>query len=322
MRKALIVGINDYPTAPLRGCVNDANKMEEALKKHQDSSRNFDCKKLIAPTQSITKASLKKNVEELFAFQTDIALFYFSGHGTENNLGGYLVTQDATTYDEGLSMQEVLTLANISKAHEVVIILDCCYSGVFGSVPALSSSGVNLREGISVLTSSSASQTSIEVGGNGIFTKLVYEALQGGASDVLGNVTVASVYAYADQILGAWDQRPLLKSHVSKLLPIRKCNPQVDPSILRLLSDYFKNSDYTYPLDPTYEWDKHEAGPNYQTRNPEHELIFKHFQKYRDAHLLVPVGEEHLYYAAVHSKACKLTALGQFYWTLASQGKI
>jgi len=290
--------------------------MEEVLKKHQDGSRNFDCKKLLAPTQSITKASRKRNVEELFAYQTDIALFYFSGHGTENNLGGYLVTQDARAYDE------VLTLANISKAHEVVIILDCCYSGVFGSVPALSNSAINLREGISVLTASSADQPSMEVSGNGIFTKLVYEALQGGASDVLGNVTVASVYAYADQILGAWDQRPLLKSHVSKLLPLRRCKPQVDPSILRLLSDYFETSDYTYPLDPSYEWDKHEAGPDYQTRNHEHELIFKHFQKYRDAHLLVPVGEEHLYYAAVRSKACKLTALGQFYWTLAKQGRI
>ncbi len=322
MRKALIVGINAYPTAPLSGCVNDANKMEEVLKKHEDGSRNFDCKKLLAPTQSITKAILKRNVEELFAYQTDIALFYFSGHGTENNLGGYLVTQDATAYDEGLSMQEVLTLANISKAREVVIILDCCYSGVFGSVPALNNSAVNLREGISVLTASSADQPSMEVSGNGIFTKLVYEALQGGASDVLGNITVASVYAYADQILGAWDQRPLLKSHVSKLLPLRKCKPQVDPSILRLLSDYFETSDYTYPLDPSHEWDKHEAGPEYQTRNHEHELIFKHFQKYRDAHLLVPVGEEHLYYAAIHSKACKLTALGQFYWNLAKQGRI
>ncbi len=322
MRKALIVGIDDYPSAPLSGCVNDANKMEEVLKKHQDGSRNFDCKKLITPDHRITRSSLKKHVEDLFAYQTDVALFYFSGHGTENNLGGYLVTQDARAYDEGLPMQEVLTLANNSKAHEVVIILDCCNSGAFGAIPAINNTLVNLREGISVLTASLADQSSMEENGNGIFTKLIYEALQGGASDVIGSVTVASMYAYADQILGAWDQRPLLKSHVSKLLPLRKCKPQVDPSILRLLPDYFETSDYIYPLDPSYEWDKHEAGPEYQMRNLEHEAIFKHFQKYRDAHLLVPVGEDHLYYAAIHSKACKLTALGQFYWTLANQGKI
>ncbi len=130
------------------------------------------------------------------------------------------------------------------------------------------------------------------------------------------------MYAYADQVLGAWDQRPLLKSHVAKLLPIRKCNPQVDPSILRLLPEYFKTSDYIYPLDASYEHDKHEASAELQAHNREHETIFKHLQKYRDAHLLVPVGEEHLYYAAIHGTGCKLTALGQFYWTLANQGKI
>src|SRR6266496_4779109 len=322
MRKALIVGIDDYPSAPLNGCVNDANKMEDVLKKHQDGSRNFDCRKLITPDRQITRSSLRREVEELFAYQTDIALFYFSGHGTENNLGGYLVTQDAKAYDEGLSMKDVLTLANKSKAHEVVIILDCCYSGAFGKMPKVDNISTNLREGISVLTASSAHQPSMEVNGNGIFTKLVYEALQGGASDVLGHVTMASVYTYADQILGAWDQRPLLKSHVSKLLSLRFCSPQVDPSILRLLPDYFETSSYLYPLDPSYEWDKHEVGPEFQTRNLAHEAILKHFQKYRDAHLLVPVGEEHLYYAAIHSKACKLTALGQFYWTLAHEGKL
>ncbi len=322
MRKALIVGINDYPIAPLSGCINDANKLEEVLKRNEDGSRNFDCKKLVAPSQSITKAILKSYVDELFAYQTDVALFYFSGHGTENNLGGYLVTQDTKGYDEGLPMQELLTLANNSKAHEVVIILDCCHSGAFGAIPALNNNGAYLREGVSVLTASLASQPSIEANGSGIFTRLIYEALKGGASDVLGNVTVVSVYAYADQILGAWDQRPLLKSHVSKLLPLRRCKPQVEPTILRSLPDYFPTNDYTYPLDPSYEWDKHEAGPDYQTRDSEHERIFKHFQIYRDAHLLVPVGEEHLYYAAVRSKSCRLTALGQFYWNLATQGKI
>src|SRR6266849_5540372 len=150
MRKALIVGIDAYQSAPLTGCVNDANKMEEVLRRNEDGSPNFDCKKLVAPTQSITKAILKRNVEELFAYQTDVALFYFSGHGTENNLGGYLVTQDAKAYDEGFSMQEVLTLANNSKVREVFIILDCCHSGALGSIPAVQNFNANIKEGVSI----------------------------------------------------------------------------------------------------------------------------------------------------------------------------
>ncbi len=31
LRKALLVGINAYPGAPLRGCINDVNQMRELL---------------------------------------------------------------------------------------------------------------------------------------------------------------------------------------------------------------------------------------------------------------------------------------------------
>ena len=38
--------------------------------------------------------------------------------------------------------------------------------------------------------------------------------------------------------------------------------------------------------------------------------------------LVCPVGEEHMYYAAMNSKSCKLTPLGQHYWNLVKSGKI
>lgn len=96
MRKALIVGIDDYPNAPLSGCVNDANKITALLRKHENKSRNFDCRVLTAETNTtvtITKASLKKAIKELFAGSPEIALLYFSGHGFLDDLGGYLVLQ-------------------------------------------------------------------------------------------------------------------------------------------------------------------------------------------------------------------------------------
>jgi hypothetical protein len=324
MRRALIIGIDNYPDAPLTGCVNDANRIAGILARHQDGSPNFECKNFVAPNATITRAIFRKNIEELFAHPAEVTLFYFSGHGTENNLGGYLVTPDARHYDEGVAMQDILTLANKSRGRidEVVIILDCCHSGWMGDVPAIQNDNAMLREGVSVLTASRGSQSALEQNGGGIFTSLICEALDGGASDVIGNITVASIYAYADQILGAWDQRPLFKSHVSKLLTLRKCQPLVDPAILRLLPTYFSTSDYEYPLDPSYEPDKRPLGPEYQMHNLEHEQIFQHLQKYRDAQLLVPVGESHLYFAAIHCKACKLTALGQFYWSLVEKRKI
>ena len=128
------------------------------LTKNEDSSPNFECRKLIAPnggaSPTISRALLKKEIETLFKDKAEVALLYFSGHGTVNNLGGYLVTEDAKSYDEGVSMTDVLTMANASKAEEVVIILDCCHSGNLGNVPAIDNMKAMLREGVSILTAS------------------------------------------------------------------------------------------------------------------------------------------------------------------------
>ncbi len=324
MKKALLIGIDDYPTSPLSGCVEDANKIENLLSKNEDGSPNFVCKKLTTPQNKITRALLKRQIKELFDTPADIALLYFSGHGTENNLGGYLVTPDAEVYDEGVTMTDVLTFANNSQAKEIVIILDSCNSGAFGAIPAIGKQNENavLREGISILTASRSSEPAIATGSGSVFTSLICDALDGGAVDVLGKVTVASIYAYADQTLGPWDQRPLFKSHVSKLCAIRMCEPQVKLEKLRLLPEYFPTSDFEYSLDPSYEPDRDEKSLKKWPRNVEHQEIFANLQKYRSAHLVEPVDEEHMYYAAMNSKKCRLTPLGRFYWSLANRGKI
>ena len=42
MRKALIVGFNNYPSASLSSCINDATKMASVLEKNGDGSPNFE----------------------------------------------------------------------------------------------------------------------------------------------------------------------------------------------------------------------------------------------------------------------------------------
>lgn len=233
MRRALCVGIDLYTFGELQGCVSDARRMAELLQRHHDGSPNFECKVLVAPvggdTNVVTRPKLRQAIEQLFRDKADVALLHFSGHGTENNLGGYLVTQDAERYDEGLPMTDVLKMANDSKADEVVILLDCCHSGHMGNVPVVDNNSSLLREGVSIITASRGDQPSVEVEGGGLLTSLVVDALEGGAADVLGDVTVPSVYASVEAALGAWDQRPLFKSHLSKVIPLRKkCRGHVD----------------------------------------------------------------------------------------------
>ena len=59
-----------------------------------------------------------------------------------------------------------------------------------------------------------------------------------------------------------------------------------------------------------------------KTVDKNHEAIFELLQKYVKLNLVVPVGEMHMYYAAINNKSCKLTALGQHYWNLVKKETI
>jgi uncharacterized caspase-like protein len=316
MRRALLVGIDDYPEDPLAGCINDATAMERLLRRHDDGRVNFDTQLLTSDDETITRARLRGAVDQLFIDAADVALLYFSGHGTENNLGGYLVTPDATLYDEGLSLGDVLALANRAKQiTEVAIIIDSCHSGWLGAVPAVDNMHASLREGLSILTATRSSQPALERGESGVFTGLVCSALDGGAADILGNVSVASIYAYVDQALGAWDQRPLFKSHVSRMLSLRTAKPAIDIAILRRLPEWFASPEAEFPLSPRHE---HSAEPH----DSDAESTFRSLQRCNRVKLVEPIAEEDMYYAAVNSTGCRLTALGRFHWKLAKDGRI
>ncbi len=86
-----MVGIDHYKNiGGLHGCVNDANEVKSALERNGDGSVNFDIKLLTASTEedSIKKSVLKDEIVNLFKIDTDIALFYFAGHGYVEIVGG------------------------------------------------------------------------------------------------------------------------------------------------------------------------------------------------------------------------------------------
>jgi len=109
--------------------------------------------------------------------------------------------------------------------------------------------------------------------------------------------------------------RGLFKSHVSRLLSLRHCRPSIAFSTLRKLWAYSPDVSDEYALDPSYE-------PEAEPKNTEHEEIFGDLQQFRAARLLETVGEEHMYFAAMNSKTCRLTPTGRHYWRLANDGKL
>ncbi|MES2191525.1 MAG: caspase family protein [Pseudomonadota bacterium] len=314
MRKALIVGINDYLASPLTGCVNDATSIATLLETHGDGSPNFGVRLITGPPTQVTRQVLRAAIEELFSGDSDMALLFFAGHGYVKSTGGYLVTVDAKKYDEGVSMDEILKVANDSKARNKVVMLDCCHSGAMGS-PALGSSHALLSEGLSVLTASRDSESALEKNGSGVFTSLLCDALQGGAADLRGNITPGSLYAYVDEALGAWDQRPIFKTNVTSFATLRRLNPKVPFETLRRITQYFSSPDAEHKLDPSYEDTEPSAEPTKVK-------IFKDLQKFQSVGLVVPVDAEFMYFAATNSKSCRLTALGYQYWRLVSEKKL
>lgn len=317
LKRALLVGIDDYDNySSLEGCVNDVAAIKPLLTRDENGDPNFSCIAKSSDTERITRESLLENLEALLAEGADVALLYFAGHGEELQADVSLVTQDGKGRTSGVKLSEVFTMVNASKLKEVIIILDCCFAGNAGKMPQLNLDLSTLRDGVSVLTASRGDQTSAETDeGRGLFSTYLEGALHGGAADVLGNVNVAGIYAYITESFSAWEQRPVFKANIDRLHVLRKVVPSVSLSNLRSVPDYFPDKDHLYQLDPSYEFTEDTADEN-------NVAVFQLFQRLRAARLLEPVDEEHLYFAAMNSKQCRLTRLGQHYWSLAKQGKI
>ncbi len=322
MRKALCVGIDSYENiSDLHGCVNDANGVKVALERNGDGTLNFSTKLMCATSEVsyITRTALKDAIQELFADESEIAVFYYAGHGSYDNLGGYLCTSEVNRADEGLSLDDVMGFVAQSKAQNKVIILDSCHSGFAGSSNEMKNYSV-LHNGTTILAACDENQYSSEENGHGVFTNLLIEALYGGAMNLLGEVSPGSIYSYIDRSLGGWEQRPIFKANIKTFVSLRRNAPPIAISDLRRITEFFNQPQDEFSLDPTYEPDKHEA--DIKEVNKEHEAIFKILQKYVSLNLVIPVGEEHMYYAAINHKSCKLTAQGQHYWNMVKKGTI
>jgi hypothetical protein len=317
MKRALLVGIDRYESmSPLTGCENDVEALTPLLWRNEDELLNFECVSKTSAEGPVSRRHLLDALDALLRPGADIALFYFAGHGQQVENDVVLVTQDGRAPDFGVSMSEILGKVQNSKVREVSIILDCCFAGTAGGVPQLGTDAAALRSGVSILTASRGNEVSVETPeGRGLFSTYLCGALEGGAADVLGKITIAGVYAYLSESFGSWNQRPMFKANVERLHELRRSSPAVPLSELRRLPEFFDTQDAELPLEPSYE-------PTAEPSDPEHEAIFAILQRCRAAKLVEPVGEQHMYWAAINNKSCRLTPLGKLYWSMAKQGRI
>lgn len=314
MRRALFVGINNYlHISPLGGCNSDAIEMSAVLSRHASGSPNFNSRVLTTAEHEVTRQHLLGNIQALFDGECDTALFYFAGHGHFDTTidEGLILAQDATGAADGIRISDILAMAmKATGIRNKIIILDCCQAGAAGENRALKGGSSVIGEGMTILTACKKSEYAQEVGGHGIFTGLLLQALHGGAANVLGAITPGSLYAFVDNALDTWEQRPVFKTNVARFISLREVAPLVPAETLRKLKEWFPEAESVFALDPTFE-------PTEQTFDPSNGEIFAQLQRCNRHSLIEPVDAEHMYFAAINGTGCRLTALGAYYRELA-----
>jgi metacaspase-1 len=132
-KKALCVGINDYPGSgnDLRGCVNDANAWAELLKNHFNfPSANV---KMLLDGQA-TKQNILNGLQDLIAGAEsgDVLVFTNSSHGTylADSNGDEFYDEAVCAVDVNIPDDELRRVFNqVPTGVKLTVILDNCHSG-------------------------------------------------------------------------------------------------------------------------------------------------------------------------------------------------
>lgn len=321
MRKALVVGVNHYEHGPaLHGCVDDAHSVKAVLERHGDGSVNFGVELLTGtgPTDRVEKLQLKDAIAALFADKHEVSLFYFAGHGHITTTGGYILAGDSLRGDDGIPLTDVLTLADKCPSENRIIVLDSCHSGIAGAPPGAQNVAI-LSEGMTILTASTEKQYASEVNGAGVFTALFVDALSGPAANLVGDITPGSVYSHIDQALGPWQQRPVFKTNVRNFVSLRKVQPPIPLAELQRIVEFFPMPGSEFALDPSFEPELKGREPGMIAPDPENTRKFAILQRYARLNLVAPKDAPHMWHAAVQSKSCRLTVVGEHWRSLVAK---
>ena len=312
-KRALLIGNNNYSgkgVTNLKGCHNDVNRMKEVLETHGKGDPNFS----VCDHTDLSNDRIKKEIEVLLKRDATYGLLYFSGHGRKKGGSGLICGTDTEIETNlGVSMDWILCQINASKVLEITIILDCCHAGAFGNVEFNEFELSTLRKGVTILAATTKDDVSIEFLKKGIFTTILYDGLKGAAADTLGHVTPVGLYNCAESILNPWKQRPVFKSSVDQMTPLRFCLPDVKKRIIRQICDngFFPDKAVTIKLSKSMLESENDRHQNYLT-----------LSAFAKSGLLSCPDRKTLIESTLNEESCQLSAYGKHIWELAKNKRI
>lgn len=154
-RKALLVGINDYPDPSnhLDGCVNDVYRISEVLQEY-----GFDPEEIrVVVNNRATAKGIRDRMDWLLkdTHEEDLRFFFYSGHGAQ--MPGSTIDWETDHNDECLvpydfdwTVENAFTdkeflnyYSNLEYGVNFIAMLDCCHSGGMTRNGLFKAKGIN-----------------------------------------------------------------------------------------------------------------------------------------------------------------------------------
>jgi hypothetical protein len=268
--KALLIGNATFedPALPqLHGPPRDVRLLLDALVHPERGLHD------LADVRSLVDrrcAELLVEIEQFFcrARKDDQLLLYYSGHGKSWNHVLYMCASDTRTsllVSTAVSAQTIDEIIKSSPSSRIVLILDCCHSGLVargkgGTRPAeLEIPEVLRGHGRYVLASTRGAELAADGVSASPFTRFLVEGLLSDAADVNqdGFVTVDEVYDYlCPRVMEVSRQRPqrAVDDAVAKLALARRPSSPDTTTARRLAgAQRVRRSDHQIKCDGVYQ---------------------------------------------------------------------
>lgn len=186
-RFALVIGNSAYKyVSPLRNAENDANDVAEELKRS-----NFDVIKVINGDYNQMRDAFRKFHEKLSNGPKDqtVGLFYYAGHGIQNQGENYLVPVEANVQYEDdiprtcMPVQRII-MANMERSNSRIniLVLDACRNNPFPSGYRSAESGLaeirRAKGSFIAYATAPGSVASDGTGRNGLYTQELLNAMR------------------------------------------------------------------------------------------------------------------------------------------------
>jgi len=133
-RLALVIGNNDYVSAPLLNPVNDAQAMSRLL-----GEAGFMVSSHLNATRQDMLAAIERFARAVAQPETKQVVFYFAGHGAQLDWRNYLLPIDARVEHAAqvrancIDLNQIIGELGKSKGKTFIVVLDACRNNPFGS---------------------------------------------------------------------------------------------------------------------------------------------------------------------------------------------